>query len=313
MLLSKFILVSRTNQRLTESGVDSLEHCLDQTYFLNYPYNVSYQYNSRGFRDSEWPISSDELKNSIWCFGDSFTVGLGNPVDHIWPRLLESQTGSRTINISMDGASNNWISRKIQELVCEVVPKNIIVQWSYAHRRELTDQSKLSAIANTKWLNFYKDIKDPTWPECNHINDINKLPKKVTDEIRDVHIRNGYDWLSLNSDNLDQYCTDEEKKLHYDDLRACDRENLINCINQVMDICSQYNINLIQTFIPNYADSETDKNIIAHLVNAKAKFVPMFTWLDVARDGHHYGLKTAEFFIKNIQLLISKDDGLVQN
>jgi hypothetical protein len=36
----------------------------------------------------------------------------------------------------MDGASNNWISRKIVELVNTITPKAIVVQWSFINRRE---------------------------------------------------------------------------------------------------------------------------------------------------------------------------------
>jgi hypothetical protein len=36
----------------------------------------------------------------------------------------------------MDGASNEWISRKIVELVNTITPKAIVVQWSFINRRE---------------------------------------------------------------------------------------------------------------------------------------------------------------------------------
>lgn len=133
MILPDFKIASLSNTNLKFTGADSVEDCQDKTHFLNYPYEISYNYNSRGFRDDEWPA---DIEDCIWCFGDSYTVGIGQPYKNIWPKLLETQTGKRTICVSMDGASNNWISRKILELVNTARPEIIVVQWSFIHRRE---------------------------------------------------------------------------------------------------------------------------------------------------------------------------------
>ena len=73
------------------------------THFLSYDYPINYQHNSRGFRDSEWP---NDLDNIIWCVGDSFTKGLGAPVEHTWPSILQNKTNKRCLNVSINGASN---------------------------------------------------------------------------------------------------------------------------------------------------------------------------------------------------------------
>jgi hypothetical protein len=70
--------------------------------------------------------------------GDSFTSGLGVPYHHTWHQVLSDKLKINTINVSMDGASNSWITRKTIDLL-EIKPKNIIIQWSYIHRRESTD------------------------------------------------------------------------------------------------------------------------------------------------------------------------------
>ena len=72
---------------------------------------VKYNYNSRGFRDNEWPTKN--LVDTIWCFGDSFTVGLGQPQNECWPKVLESKINKKTINISLNGGSVNWITRQV--------------------------------------------------------------------------------------------------------------------------------------------------------------------------------------------------------
>jgi hypothetical protein len=115
-------------------GLDTVADCLDKQYFKNYPYAVEYKFNSRGFRDTEWPDSN--LSECIWCVGDSHTVGMGIPREHTWSYLLQEKTKTRTINVSMDGASNTWIARKASSIIESIKPKNIIIQWSYLHRRE---------------------------------------------------------------------------------------------------------------------------------------------------------------------------------
>jgi hypothetical protein len=139
MILPDLVLPSRINQCWEYSGIDSIENCLDKNHFKQYPYPITYNYNGRGFRDQEWPDSGKELTDAIWCVGDSFTVGVGSPIEHTWPWLLQKQTGRRVINVSMDGASNNWIARKTALIQKEIAPKNIVVMWSYVHRRERED------------------------------------------------------------------------------------------------------------------------------------------------------------------------------
>lgn len=139
MILADVGLPSKANQRFEYSGMDCVFDCVDLQHFLQWPWPIDYQYNSRGFRDQEWPDKADQLKQAIWCIGDSFTVGLGSPLLHTWPQCLQTITGQRVINVSMDGASNEWIVRQAQSIVHGVDPCNMIIMWSYTHRREKPD------------------------------------------------------------------------------------------------------------------------------------------------------------------------------
>lgn len=140
MILPDLVLPSRVNQRWRYSGMDSPNRCLNKKHFKQYPHHVEYVFNSRGLRDLEWPDNMTDLKQAIWCVGDSFTVGLGQPFHHTWPQVLQDQSGTRTINVSMDGASNQWILRRAQDILREVNPRNMVVMWTYSHRRELPDE-----------------------------------------------------------------------------------------------------------------------------------------------------------------------------
>ena len=121
----------RINLELTYSGLDDPSFCLNKKHFNDYKKSVQYTYNSKGFRDEEWP---QDIENKIWCVGDSFTVGLGQPYKEIWPKILEKQAGERCINISEDGCSNDLMALRIEQIKT-FNPKCIIVMWSYFWRR----------------------------------------------------------------------------------------------------------------------------------------------------------------------------------
>lgn len=123
-----------------ESGLDSLDKCYNKDYYINYPHDVVYNYNSRGYRDIEWPNQIDE--QVIWCVGDSFTLGLGCPFEYTYPNLLRDYVNRPIINISMDGGSNQYITRKAKYIIENVKPKHLIIHWSYFHRREDPNPNK---------------------------------------------------------------------------------------------------------------------------------------------------------------------------
>jgi len=320
MILPEFILRSRANQHWLYSGSDSIEYCLNKHHFLNYPYTVDYSHNSRGFRDAEWPVSESELAESVWCFGDSFTVGLGCPAEHTWPHLLGKSLNTRTINVSLDGASNTWIARKIQALTQQVIPKNIVVHWSYLHRREQPVNAELTSMINAHWQVFYNAVKDPGWPECNHVDSLSSLPTAIKNELRDHHIqKNDVDWLS--SHLVDFF--DEERRRwlvgveghigHMETADSDDLANLTQCVDQVTAACARHNINLVQSFIPNFADPGAQELINRDLINRGARFIPAFPAVDFARDYHHYGIKTAQQLVERIQPLIKVEGAVPQN
>ncbi len=128
---------NRINLESIQSGIDSHTLCLNKKHFKDYKKLVHYKYNSRGFRDEEWP---QDIENKIWCVGDSFTVGLGQPYEEIWPKILEKQLGERCMNISEDGCSNDLMAMRIEQIK-KFKPKCIIVLWSYFWRRWLDNKN----------------------------------------------------------------------------------------------------------------------------------------------------------------------------
>lgn len=278
MILPDLVLPSRVNQQWQYSGIDSPEHCRDRRHFENYTLPVSYCYNSRGFRDHEWPDSLQQLKKSIWCVGDSFTVGLGSPWQHIWPVILHSKTSARTINVSMDGASNNWISRKAIRILQEIKPDCMVIHWSYVSRREATVES----VSERFWNSFYSAIRAPGWPDCAW-TDIDSLPQFIKDEIETVH--GGFPVLSDESRILQSIkCSTEQ-----------DIENTLHCIQQVDQHADSTKI--VHSFIPEFVPAQCRGQIESQL---SGLVIPELSRLDLARDGHHYDIKTSEFFCRHI-------------
>ena len=133
-------LQKTVDEFFTEFGIDSSQQCQDPLHFKNYSKSIIYKFNQMGYRDEEWPT---DLTKKLWAVGDSFTVGLGQPLEETWPQLVQQRLGKRIINVSMNGASNNWIARKTQFILDNFDPSAIFVQWSYLHRREHPDQNLL--------------------------------------------------------------------------------------------------------------------------------------------------------------------------
>lgn len=281
MILPDFILPSRVNQCWKYSGLDTYEYCQNKKHFKSYPYSVEYNYNHRGFRDQEWPDSVEELKNSIWCIGDSFTMGLGNPWEHTWPRLLQKQTGHRTINVSLDGASNNWIGRKAVDVLEKIKPCYVVLHWSFLPRRELD----LHIAKNIQWNRFYQDIKDPSWPACATVSEFDQLPDHIKKEINTVH---GGVPLITDEHLRCQFFTDTTDN---DDLN-----NTIQCIDLVNSVAIDTRV--LHSFVPEF--SKYPEQIYKHLKNQQLDFIPEFPKLDLARDYFHYDIVTSQMFVNQI-------------
>jgi hypothetical protein len=309
-ILPNFVLYHTINQQMEYTGIDSLESCIDKKHFKNYPHTVKYQYNDRGYRDQAWPTTITELENSVWCFGDSFTVGLSAPVEHTWPWLLGQQMNKRTINVSMDGASNNWIARKVKDLVTTISPKTIVLHWSYLHRREKTQtESTADVIAgfDAEWKRFYNTIRDPSWPVCESYRDFGSLPERIQTEILNDHYNplmhrwfnpQGQNMEIIPDESLRAFCSSEPSDDETDDVN-----NLIQCIDLVEKTKSK-NTRIIHSFIPYFfgvpRSSSTFMSVFQQLNNMKVEYVPSFHQLDMARDGHHYDIKTAEFLVQQL-------------
>jgi hypothetical protein len=286
MMLPDFVLPSRANQTWSYSGIDSLELCLNKKHFESYPYDITYNYNSRGYRDSEWPEQLNELQSAIWCVGDSFTVGLGSPVEHTWPWILQQATQRRTINVSMDGASNMWIARKSLDIVDKIKPAQLVIQWSYISRREKIIGPLFDNLLDNSWQKFYKNIADPSWPPCTR-HTIDQLPTEILEEIKSHG-----PWQPNITDEMRLImtlnCTVED-----------DIKNTLDCIGLLSQVKSTQ---IVHSFIPKFVP-KTHQGIVEPQI--AGLIIPEIQQLDLARDGHHYDVLTSSRFVDQVMQLLT--------
>ena len=261
--------------------MDSWNECRNKHHFEHYPHRVLYQYNSRGFRDQEWPESITELKQAIWCVGDSYTVGLGSPAEHTWANVLQQSAQKRTINVSMDGASNNWIARKTVDILQNINPQHVVIHWSFVARRELDKKT----VADQWFNDFYCAVRSPEWPDCKNLEEYYQLPLYIKDEIDTV-----FGGIPVPSD--------ENCRLHHLPYATHDDDlnNTIECIDRVND--SSIDTKILHSFIPEFCTDST--KIVKHLNQYQTTYVPEFSILDLARDGSHYDILTSQMFVKQI-------------
>jgi predicted RNA-binding protein with EMAP domain len=292
MILPNFVLTSRQNQIWTESGMDSYDFCFNKKHYESYALPVEYRYNSRGFRDTEWPNTVEELRDAIWCVGDSFTVGIGSAANNTWPVILQKQIATRVINISMDGASNDWIARKTVDILTRINPKCIILHWSYLERREISQQEIWKNEADKVWKELYAMFRKKDWPDCNTVAESKNLPDDIQKEIS-IH------WV-------DPYYTDEERRrTDTQSTLAENLQNLRDCIIKVNNAADHTKI--IHSFIPEFSSGNNGdlQGIIDNIKSElKINIIDYFPKFDRARDYHHYDIKTARYFVDKLIKLI---------
>ena len=111
-----------TKQRLTELGwVDT---------------DIEYRYNSYGFRTEEFDRQFD-----VVCFGCSFTMGTGVPVQDTWPAQLQQKIGLKTANLGHAGSSNDTAFRFAEHYLRHLKPKFAIWLQTDMHRIEIMDDA----------------------------------------------------------------------------------------------------------------------------------------------------------------------------
>ena len=291
MILPDLKLPSNKDQRRKYSGIDSLDWCLNREHFQNYPYPIEYVYNSRGFRDAEWPTSLKELQEAVWCVGDSFTVGIGQPLEHIWPNVLAQRINTRTINVSMNGASNSWICRRALDIASTINPKVIVIMWSYVHRQEscndgLDDEERRIYTSNQshhediiQWLMLVDRVRNISSQVVQlSIPEFIPIDFMPTEHIEILDI-----WKSIKDPSW-PCCPQILKEL----------ENLPSKIKKELKELHSCFDDIKNLFVRNHIITNLPTDII--YINER---------LDWARDYHHFDILTSQWVVDQIENQLS--------
>lgn len=280
----KLILPQLANRQFDYTGIDSLDRCHDRELFIHWPHAIDYRYNSRGFRDQEWP---QDLASAIWCLGDSFTAGIGSCFEHTWPQVLSQHSQRRVINVSLDGASNEWIARTACDVYDLASPRNMVVMWSYLHRREQSNTGlsdidrRTHYVKSTEIQDFenFNSCRKKVQTHCINSNLVELIiPNYSNNSIHDIAWKKIRDpsWPQLLPSTLKE-CLDFFPEI-ITELRTLHR----------IDINSLLEFHTIQHQNPEFL---TD--------------VITVDYLDRARDGLHFDRLTAEWVAKQVQNLLN--------
>lgn len=282
--ISKLILPALANQQFDYSGMDSLNRCLDPELFTQWPHSIDYRYNSRGFRDQEWP---EDLESAVWCLGDSFTVGLGSCFEHTWPQVLGQHSQRRVITVAMDGASNEWIARTACDAYDLAGPSDIVIMWSYLHRREHPDADlsdldrRQHHVKSTEIQDFenFDSCRKKVHAHCDNSNLVESIiPNFSNNSFTDAAWKKTRDpsWPILLPSSLTE-CQDLYPKI-VTELRTL----------HGLDINGLLEFQAIQQSHPEF---------LQDLIRVE--------YLDRARDGLHFDRITAEWVAKQVQNLLN--------
>ncbi len=127
---------------------------------------VHYKLNSFGYRDIEW--TEDSINNSIWCLGHSDVFGIGVHLNETWCKKIENKLNVATLNLGINGASWDTISRVLCSMSKKYKPRAIIIMSTTDERREFVNDKSKTIV-----LPFLPEEKMPYKNFYDHIDDTN--------------------------------------------------------------------------------------------------------------------------------------------
>jgi hypothetical protein len=216
-----------------------------------------------------------ELKEAVWCIGDSFTVGIGSPAEFTWPQRLSVAINKRTINVSMDGASNEWIARIAQHIISAVDPKKIVIMWSHTHRRE---HSNTLLSDEDRRIQF---IKTTVQEDLNNLLACKKQVDSVANHVVNFAIPGAHSGVLSGVTECWNKIRDSSWPV---DAPATAAEFLALPSDIMLEI---KNLHKLQDDIQNTLE-------FAHFLKTQHN-VMLVQRLDIARDSHHFDKITADW------------------
>ena len=97
--------------------------------------DISYQFNSQGFRTYDLPsLVGQKVDIALGC---SLTLGIGLPVEVIWPTLIEKESKFPMLNLGQGGGSSDTVARILTNVCSLYDIQNVYILWPDASRFEI--------------------------------------------------------------------------------------------------------------------------------------------------------------------------------
>jgi hypothetical protein len=106
--------------------------------------DISYQFNSQGFRTYDLPsLIGQKVDIALGC---SLTLGIGLPVEVIWPTLIEKESKFPMLNLGQGGGSSDTVARILTNVCSLYDIQTVYILWPDASRFEIyNNDSNLKA------------------------------------------------------------------------------------------------------------------------------------------------------------------------
>ena len=145
---------------------------LESNGWINNPF--TYKFNSDGFRCGEFTQDP-----GILFLGCSITLGVGVPVEQIWPELVAQQLSMQCANLGLGGSSADTAFRLCHGWIDKIRPKIIVFALPGVDRTELIVNGRaefLSPAWNSldRYSNYLKD-----WIADDNNANLNRLKNKL--------------------------------------------------------------------------------------------------------------------------------------
>lgn len=126
---------------------------------------ITYKFNSEGFRCEEFaPV------DCMVFLGSSIPMGIGLPVNQIYPTIVANQLGLKPYNLALGGTSNDTAFRIGLHWISKLNPKIVVFDSEFAERFELlTSYSYKHFIPSVVDDSFYR-----TWLSAEENSYLNK-------------------------------------------------------------------------------------------------------------------------------------------
>jgi len=152
--------------------------------FLNWD-NTPIKCNSLGYRSEEY---NPKAKLKLFVCGCSYTMGSGLLFKNTWPQQFKKLftknkkvklSDFNLLNFSLEGASNNYITRTILSQCSQIKPNLVIIYFTHCERSERIKNSSILNVAP-----FVLNHNNPNFnPRDKHVIKTSSFYDFYTDEI----------------------------------------------------------------------------------------------------------------------------------